>query len=90
MGRLGAMAMAGTDTSIEVQLSWHLSSNHYPPVPSRMVALCIEAIDAYNAGDYDIEVELPPRVEYRGGQTATVGAVIDGLHLEPWLTREEE
>jgi hypothetical protein len=81
--------MAATDTSIEVQLSWHLSSNHYPPVPQFMVPVCIEAIEAYNAGEYDKEIALPGGITYRDNPTAPVAEIVDQHHLHAWLNEEE-
>ena len=89
MGNLQAQAMAATDTSIEVQLSWHLQSNHYPPVSSDMVPVCIEAIDAYNAGEYDEEIALPEGTSYRDNPTAPADAIIEQHHLHAWLDEEE-
>ena len=89
MGNMQAQAMAATDTSIEVQLSWHLSSNHYPPVPETMVPVCIEAINAYNAGEYDAEIALPEGMSYRDNPEAPVDAIIEQHHLHAWLDEEE-
>ena len=85
MGNRQAMAMAGTDTSIEVQISWHLSSNHYPPVASDMVGPCIEAIEHYNAGDLEAMVTLPEGTTYKNEQTAPTLAIIEAHHLGAWL-----
>ena len=42
-----------TELDLEMAISIHLQSNHYPPVPLSMVEPCIEAIDAYYDEDYD-------------------------------------
>jgi hypothetical protein len=89
MGNMQAQAMAATDTSIEVQIGWHLSSNHYPPVPSMMVPVCIDAIDAYNEGEYDREIALPGGIEYKGHPEAPAHAIIDQHHLHAWCVEED-
>jgi len=71
--------------SLEQQISIHLTANHYPPVPTSMVSVCIEAIDAYNSGDHDAEIELPDGVSYKGRQTAPAGEIIDAHHLGEWI-----
>ena len=90
MGRLGAESMAGQDISLETALSWHLQSNHYPPVPSSMIPVCVEAIEKAAAGDYNDAVELPGPISYKGSSEAPVWAVVEAHHLEPWIETEEE
>lgn len=59
MGSLAAYDMAEQGVDIDVALSWHLRSNHYPPVPQAFVATCKEAIRLAQEEDWDEEVELP-------------------------------
>jgi hypothetical protein len=81
--------MAETDTSIETQLSWHLTSNHYPPLPSAMVAPCIDAINAYNDGDPDEAITLPEGVTFKDNPTAPAHEIIEAHHLDAWLDQGE-
>jgi hypothetical protein len=90
MGRLTAIDIASTDISLEQQVSWHLQTNHYPPVPTSMVAPCIEAINAYHDEDYDREITLPEGVSYRGRTTAPASALVDAHHLDSWLDSNED
>jgi len=71
--------------SVEQQISIHLTSNHYPPVPTSMVSACIQAIDAYNEGDHDAEIGLPDGVSYKDRPTAPAWAIIDQHHLGEWI-----
>jgi len=66
-------------------LRMHLTSNHYPPVPSSMVQPCLDAIDAYYDEDYQREIELPEGVSWRGNDTAPASAIAEAHHLDPWL-----
>ena len=67
----GTLENLGISLSIEDQIRIHLTSNHYPPVPTTMVPTCIEAIDAVNdAGLWDLEIPLPEGVSWRGLTTA--------------------
>ena len=84
MGSIQAIDMAAL-APLEKSLSWHLQSNHYPPVPTSMVSVCSEAIDLANEEDWDAEVTLPDGVSYKGRDTAPVWAIIDNHHLQPWL-----
>ena len=63
----------------------HLRSNHYPPVPSSMVAPCIDAIDAYYADDVNQLIKLPEGVLWKGKPEAPAYAIIEAHHLEAWL-----
>ncbi len=74
-----------TELDLEMAISIHLQSNHYPPVPLSMVEPCIEAIDAYYDEDYDKLIEMPEGVSYRGSTHAPAHAIIDQQHLHAWL-----
>ena len=91
MGRFQAEAMAAEDfMPLENQLRWHLTSNHYPPVPVEMVPVCIEAIGCVNdSGDWDSELALPEGILWRGSTTAPVYAIIEQHHLETWIIESE-
>ena len=87
----GVLDDLGISLSIEEQIRIHLTSNHYPPVPSMMVPTCIEAIDAVNdAGLWNLEIPLPEGVSWRGCDTAPASAIIEAHHLEAWLIEREE
>lgn len=76
---------AGIDTA----LSWHLQSNHYPPVPLSMVPVCLAAIEAANEGDYDRLIDLPEGVLYRNNEQAPAWAIAEAHHLDSFIDSEE-
>jgi hypothetical protein len=86
----GVLEDMGIHIPIEKQIAIHLSSNHYPPVPSFMVAPCIQAIDAVNdAGLWDLPIKLPEGISWRGSDLAPASAIIEAHHLEAWLIERE-
>lgn len=89
MGNLQAQEFAGLvnegDLDLRSALSWHLTSNHFPPVPSIMIEPCIEAIDNANEGEWDKLVSLPEGVGYRGLTVAPTYAIVEQHHLEAFL-----
>jgi hypothetical protein len=87
MGHLQALEFAEGD--LETGLTWHLLSNHYPPVPKSMVRVCMEAIDAMNEGDYYREIELPEGITYKGQTTAPAWDISNQHHLDAWIEYEE-
>ena len=91
MGYLSALAMTDEELglSLEDQISLHLTTNHYPPVPASMVPVCIEAIDNANEGNWDAEVSMPEGVSYRGMSTAPVYAIVEQHHLAAWIIESE-
>ncbi len=93
MGRLGAESMREVaddmGVSLRQQLSWHLGSNHYPPVPASMIEPCIQAIEAVREHDFEREIALPQGVSWRGRATAPAHAMVAGHHLEAWCDDEE-
>ena len=90
MGRLQAEAMMEASITLEQQISWHLTANHYPPVPTSMVSVCIEAIECVNdSGDWTSELALPEGITFRGSATAPVYDIIEAHHLENWIIESE-
>ena len=85
-----AMEIAETELTLDDQITWHLQSNHFPPIPTSMVKPCIEAINAANAGEWDRMIGLPDGVGYKGLTAAPVSAMIEQHHLETWITDEGE
>ena len=90
MGFLQASEMAQSGVSLDVQLSWHLQSNHYPPIPLSMVPACKRAIAKANRGEWAANVNLPPGVSYRGQRKAPVSAIVEQHHLDAFINPEEE
>ena len=89
MGALSAIAMAEASITLEQQISWHLTVNHYPPIPEYMVEPCIEAIDLVNEGNWTEKVYLPEGVTWRGLIAAPAGVIVEQYHLEPWIIERE-
>lgn len=85
MGMTTALDLAASGVDLRVQLSYHLSANHYPPVPKEMVQVCLDAIDLANEGEWEARVSLPDGATYRGETTAPVWAVVEGHHLFAWI-----
>jgi hypothetical protein len=75
--------------TLEAQIEIHLTSNHYPPVPLSMVKPCIEAIDAYWEGDGSSQIDLNGNI-WRGQSTAPAWAIIEGHHLDAWVSDYDE
>jgi hypothetical protein len=92
MGSVNAygMAEAVEDGMVELRqaLSWHLTSNHYPPVPLSMLDACVLAIEYVQEGEPDTNISLPEGILWRGQQTAPAWAVVDAHHLEAFIDLE--
>jgi hypothetical protein len=93
MGNNFATELADNDLfpelDLEMAISIHLQSNHYPPVPLSMVEPCIEAIDAYYEDNYDKMIEMPEGVSYKGNTHAPAWAIIEQHHLDAWLPESD-
>lgn len=83
--------------SLEVSLHWHLTSNHYPPIPTTMVPIAKEAIENAQEYQYDEDgqlldylIDLPQGITWRGHTRAPVGAIMDELHLWDFVQSLEE
>ena len=75
--------------SLRQQLSWHLTGNHYPPVPTSMIEPCIQAIEAVREYDFEREIALPEEVLWRGREAAPAHAIVSAHHLEAWCDDED-
>jgi len=89
MGSLQATEMADL-LPLEQAMAWHLQVNHFPAVPSEMIPVCIEAVEAVNDYDEDRQIELPLGTTWRGMATAPAYAIVQGHHLDPWVVREDD
>jgi hypothetical protein len=94
MGRNMAYELSDTELfpqlELEQAITIQLRSNHYPPVPYSMVPICIDAIYAYNEGDYQKEIKLPEGVLWRGQEYAPAAAIIDSHHLDAWCNSDDD
>lgn len=88
MGRLSAEAMLEV-AEFRQALAWHLSSNHYPSIPSVMIEPCVEAIANANAGEWDKVITLPDGVVWRGQTTCPTHALIEYAHLDTFLDGDD-
>jgi hypothetical protein len=87
MGRMQAMELAGSEMSLEQQIAIHFSSNCYPPIPSKMIPVAVEAINAYWNEEYAKVIQLPEGVEFRNGENWVFASqAIESLHLDSWLS----
>lgn len=94
MGTTGAMGMADNVNeglvSLDAALHWHLTSNHFPPVPTTMIPVAKAAIEALNDDDGDREIPLPEGIETRDGLTVLPAwRVSESLHLWSFVTPDD-
>ena len=90
MGYATALGIAETNLSLEAKVSWHFSSNCYPPVPQYMVPLAVQAIEHARGGDWDAVLDCPEGVTFRDGTTVSVEHVVDTLHLGAFVETGDE
>lgn len=87
MGNMQAQEFAGAvesgEMSLGMALTWHLTSNHFPPIHRDFIPVAKEAIERANEGDWDHEILMP------NGLTRTVSQIVEGLHLDSFLSGGE-
>jgi len=72
--------------SLENAISIHLSSNHYPPLPSTLVPVALKALTKAKKGEWEKKIRLPEGLEHKiYGKLVPVQVVMDYMHLEPFL-----
>lgn len=89
MGKALAQDLAENVIDIHSSIAFHLSGNFYPPVPAIMVQPCVDAIYAAADEDWDLLIELPAGVTWKGETSAPVHAIVQQHHLEPWIEGED-
>ena len=92
MGRMSAMGMSAEvgegNVGLNTALHWHLTSNHYPPLPTELISVAEKAIDLANEDDWDAEIEMPEGIQFRNSDTATVQQIVASMHLEEFIDPE--
>lgn len=67
MGSLNAIAFADAvgegQVGLLTALSWHLTANHFPPLPGEYAAPLAEAIALASDGEYGVLVTLPEGIQ---------------------------
>ena len=86
MGHSSALGMTESGLPLRDQLAWHLTSNHYPPIPTTMIDTCIKAIEFGRDEDWHAEIELPSGVFYKGSPSAPTWAIVEQHHLDAWIS----
>lgn len=91
MGYMSALGMRGA-AGEDIALAWHLSSNHYPPIPAAMLPVAKRALKLARKGaPWDTKLRLPKGVTHRvTGKVATLGALVEHMHLEAFLDGEPD
>lgn len=94
MGHLRATEAATTMAEmagLDAALHYHLTANHYPPIPTEMIPVAKSAIEAAAAGDYERLIELPGGITYKDGSTEVPAyTVIESLHLDAFVQAARE
>jgi hypothetical protein len=75
-------------------IGMHLRGNCYPPIPIEMVDVCVEAIHAYEDGDYYRMLTLPKIDDFQvrnrdGSIEATAMQVIENTRIEGFIQEKE-
>lgn len=96
MGNTVAMGFASAVndglTSLDSALHYHLTCNHYPPLPSSLVGPAKRAIQKANRGEWDANVSLRDTdvTHNRYGKLVPVSVLVEGLHLDAFLEPDED
>ena len=86
MGRLQAEEMASL-TDLDTALRWHLTYNHYPPLPVSLLPVAKLAIEKAESEEWDELLDLPDRISYKGSNKAPVHACVKEWHLDSFISR---
>ena len=95
MGYSTAVDMDNNTDTLEDALKMHFRGNCYPPIPSAMVPVGVEAInnvvEAEICRDYDMldaPIQLPEGIEFRGSNTVSSIDAVEKLFLGAFVDNE--
>lgn len=74
---------------LDTALLWHLTSNHYPPVPAAMVPVAKKAIEHANLGEWDASVEFPKGWVVNNLSRMEVSKIVEIMHLDAFIENVE-
>ncbi len=93
MGHAGAAGFAEqvalNNIRLEQALSWHLSGNHYPPLPGELIPVAKAAIEKANEGEWDFEIPMPDNIDFRDQRTVSVALAVETMHLDAFIQGDE-
>jgi hypothetical protein len=69
-------------------LTWHLESNHYPPIPTSFVPVAMDAIDKANAGELDEIVIFPEGLNINGRESMVAREIVNLMHLDSFIEQD--
>jgi len=71
-----------------VALQWHLTSNHYPPIPEAFVPVAQDAIEKINLDEGDDLVVLPDGCTINGQSALPAYEIARLMHLDSFIEQE--
>lgn len=85
MGSMAASDMVAYDGVNDATLTWHLTSNHYPPLPIELLPVAKRVIRKANDEQWEANVRLPEGITYKGSTLAPVWACVEAWHLDAFI-----
>jgi hypothetical protein len=89
MGYASALDFA-ENADLDTALRWHLTSNHFPPLPEGLIGPAKEAIANAVTGATDAVVDLRGFGQYKGSDYAPTWACVEAWNLHAFIDAEIE
>jgi len=77
------------DVKLDAALLWHLTSNHYPPVPEAMIPVASKAIEFANCGEWEESIQFPNGWVVNGLEEMSVSKIVEIMHLDAFIEQED-
>lgn len=74
--------------NLDTALLWHLTSNHYPPIPTAMIPIAKQAIENAHLGMWDKHIEFPEGWKVNGLTEMSVSKIVEIMHLDAFIDEE--
>ena len=75
--------------NLTAAMEYQLRSNHFPPVPTEMIAVAVAAVEACRENDPEKLINSPYEHRRHGFQVPA-HAIIEAYHLDPWVYNEDD
>lgn len=90
MGYTFALELAKSGLPLETALREHLAHNHYPPLPLVLVRTAKQVIEQFQEGNYEVQIDLPEGITWKGEAKAPLLACIEAWHLDAFIEPDED
>lgn len=86
---IGMKHIVDEGLDLDVALLWHLTSNHFPPIPEAMIPVARKAIEHASANEWDEQIDFPAGWVVNDASQMSVRRIVEIMHLDAFIDVDE-